>query len=161
MYGVGDKIVYPSHGAGTIEAIEEKLILGKRKKYYIMRISAGNITVMIPMDNCSEIGVRDIIDKAEAKKVLEMFKSEPVADDLNWNKRQRDNMSKIRTGDIYQSAGVLKNLMYRDKTKGLSTSERKMLNNVRQIVVSELVLSGVAPREDIEAILNDIVEAIL
>ncbi len=161
MYSIGDKIVYPMHGAGIIEAIEERIILGEKKSYYIMRIPAGDMKVMLPMESCEEIGVRFVIDKDEAIKVLEAFRNAPVEEDNNWNKRHRDNMVKIKSGDIYQVCVVVKELMLRDKQKGLSTSERKMLASARQIVISELVLSNVAGQNDIESILADTVEQML
>ena len=159
MYNIGDKIVYPMHGAGVIEAIEEKIILGKKQYYYIMKMTlTGEMTVMIPCQSCDEIGVRFVIDKNEGAKVLEAFRKAPIEENANWNKRHRDNMQKIKTGDIYQVLGVVKELMYRDKSKGLSTSERKMLNNAKQIMVSELVLSKVAGKNDIESIMCDTVD---
>ncbi len=161
MYCIGDKIVYPLHGAGIIEAIEERVIMGKKQEYYIMRISTGSMTVMIPKQNCEEIGVRDVIDKTEAKHVLECFKNEPLHLDDNWNRRQRQNIGRIKSGDIYQVLIVLKDLLYRDRTKGLSMSERKMLNNARQIIVSELVMSEVASKEDIEMIMEDVVSSLV
>lgn len=161
MYAIGDKIVYPLHGAGIIEAIEERVIMGKKQQYYIMRISSCNMTVMIPMNNCEEIGIRDVIDKDEARKVLENFKNEPLHLDDNWNRRQRENLVKIKSGDIYQVLCVLKDLLYRDRVKGLSTSERKILNNAKQIIVSELVLSEIATREDIEAIMDEVVSSLV
>ncbi len=161
MYSIGDKVVYPMHGAGIIEAIEERVVLGKKKSYYIMRISAGDMKVMIPMDTCEDIGVRFVIDKEEAGRVLESFRNYSIEEDSNWNKRHRDNMVKIKSGDIYQVVGVVKELMLRDRQKGLSTSERKMLTSAKQIVVSELVLSNVADKSDIESILTDTVEQLL
>lgn len=159
MYNIGDKVVYPMHGAGIIEAIEDKMILGKKQSYYIMKMTvSGEMTVMIPLQNCDEIGVRFVIDRDEGAKVLEAFRNAPVEDNTNWNKRHRENMQKIKTGDIYQVLGVVKELMYRDKSKGLSTSERKMLNNAKQIMVSELVLSKVAGKSDIESIMCDTVD---
>lgn len=161
MFAIGEKIVYPVHGAGTIEAIEEKEILGTKKQYYVMRVYIGNMTVLIPVDNCDEIGVRAVIDKEEAKKVVQYFKTEPLCDDDNWNRRLRENMLKLRSGDIYKVLDVLKDLLYRDKLKGLSTSERKALSSAKQIVVSELILSGFASIEDIEMIFDSIVEQII
>ncbi|MBQ7793173.1 MAG: CarD family transcriptional regulator [Clostridia bacterium] len=161
MYSIGDKIVYPMHGAGIIEAIEERVVLGKKQSYYIMRIPAGDMKVMIPKDSCDEIGVRFVIGKDEAGKVLEAFRNAPVEEDNNWNKRHRDNMVKIKSGDIYQVCTVVKELMLRDRQKGLSTSERKMLSSAKQIVVSELVLSSVAGKSDIESIMCDTVEQML
>ena len=161
MFSIGEKIVYPLHGAGIVEAIDEKEILGKKKKYYVMRVYSGNMTVLIPVDNCEEIGVRQVIDKTEAKKVVEYFKTEPLYDDDNWNRRQRENMVKLKSGDIYKVLDVLKDLLYRDKLKGLSTSERKALVNARQIIVSELVMSGFAGVEDIELIMDSIIDGLI
>lgn len=159
MYNIGDRIVYPMHGAGVIESIEEREILGNVHQYYIVRMPvAGEMTLMLPLDKCNEIGVRDVISKDEASKVLETFRTVEIESDSNWNKRHRENMAKIKSGDIYQVLGVVKELMYRDKKKGLSTSERKMLNSAKQIVVSELVLSTVADKDDIESIITDTVD---
>lgn len=158
MYHIGDKIVYPMHGAGVIESIEEREVLGKKKTYYIMRMPSGDMTAMIPTEGCDDIGVRFVISREEAQNVLETFKTTPIYEDNNWNKRHRENMLKIKSGDIYQVLNVVKDLMYRDRAKGLSTSERKMLNSARQILVSELVLSTVAGKTDIESIITDTVE---
>lgn len=161
MFNVGDKVVHPLHGAGTIEEIKEMEIVGKKRKYFVMRFAIGNMVTNIPVENCENIGIRPIIDKQEAKKVLQSFRDADVEDDANWNKRQRDNLVKVRSGDIYQVSAVLKELMYREKIKGLSTSERKTLCSAKQIVVSELVLSEVADISDIESIMNDTVEALV
>ncbi len=161
MFNVGDKVVHPLHGAGTIEEIKEMEIVGKKRKYFVVRFTIGNMVTNIPVENCENIGIRPIIDKQEAKKVLQSFRDADVEDDANWNKRQRDNLVKVRSGDIYQVSAVLKELMYREKIKGLSTSERKTLCSAKQIVVSELVLSEVADISDIESIMNDTVEALV
>lgn len=115
----------------------------------------------VPIENSEEIGIRPVIEKQEAKKALQYFRDAELEDDANWNKRQRDNLVKIKSGDIYQVILVLKELMYREKIKGLSTSERKTLTSAKQIVVSELVLSEVADVSDIESILNDTVDALV
>ena len=161
MYEIGDKILYPMHGAGIIEGIEEKIVLGERKQYYIMHMPLGAMTVMIPVDNCEEIGVRYIIQVDEAVKVLERFRNMEIEIDDNWNRRHRDNMLKLKSGDIFEVLSVLKSLMYMDKKKGLSTSERKMLGAARQIIVSELVLTGVAEISDIDSIMSDTVEEMI
>lgn len=161
MYCIGDKVVHPMHGAGVIENIAELTVTGKKRRYYVVRFVVGNMTTNIPVENSENIGIRDVIDKEEAKKVLEAFRNTPVTDDINWNKRQRENIKKIKSGDIYQVVGVLKELMYRDRVKGLSTSERKTLGNARQIVISELVLSSVADIVDIENIMHDTIEELM
>ena len=146
MYNIGDKIVYPMHGAGVIEAIEDKEILGKKQKYYIMKMPVGGIQVMIPTSNAEEIGIRNIIKQDETSGVMETLDKkvspESVATTVNWNKRYKENMEKMKTGNIYEVADVVKTLAYRDKSKGLSTGEKKMFNNAKQILISELVLAN-------------------
>lgn len=161
MYKVGDKILYPTHGAGIIQEITEQKIAGKKKSYYIMHMPPDGMKVMIPVESCDEIGIRFIISKDEGAQVLKKFRSEPIASSESWNKRHRDNMAKICSGDIYQVLGVVKYLMYMDRKKGLSTSERKMLGDAKQIFVSELVMTEVADKSDIEIILEDTISELL
>ncbi|MBA4603142.1 CarD family transcriptional regulator [Thermoactinomyces sp. AMNI-1] len=142
MFNVGDKVVYPMHGAGVIESIEEKEILGERQKYYVMRMPIGNMKVMVPLNNVDIIGLREVVDEMTVDKVLKQMKEKDNHDTLNWNRRYRANMDKIKSGDIYEVAEVVCSLMLRDEEKGLSTGERKMLDNARQILVSELVLAS-------------------
>lgn len=141
LFSVGDKVVYPMHGAGIIEAIEEREILGRCKTYYIMRLPLGDMKVMIPTDNVDEIGLRDIINHDDVKKVIEVLKDSRSKMSSNWNRRYRANMQKIKSGNIYEVAEVVRNLQLRDMEKGLSTGERKMLSNAKQILISELVLA--------------------
>lgn len=157
-YKIGDRVLYPMHGAGVIEAIEEKKILGEIHSYYVLRLPAGDMKVMIPMKNVDEIGVRDIISRDEAAAVIAHFNAHVDRDDANWNKRFRDNMAKLKSGDINEVLEVVKNLMCRDRKKGLSTGERKMLSNAKQILISELVLTDVAGVDEIEKRLEHAVE---
>lgn len=158
MYKIGDRILYPTHGAGVIEEICEQTVLGKKQTYYIMEMQSEGMRVMIPAETCDEIGVRGLISKEEGIKVLERFRSEPATDDDNWNRRQRENMAKIKSGDIYKVLTVVKNLMLRERKRGLSTSERKMLGVSKRILVSELALCSAASIEDIESIMADTIE---
>ena len=141
MFNIGDKIVYPMHGAGVIEAIEEKEILGEKQKYYVMRMPIGDMKVMIPLKNIDEIGVRKVAGSEEIEQVINILKGEKSKMSFNWNRRYRANMEKIKTGNIFQVAEVVRNLSIRDKEKGLSTGERKMLENAKLILVSEIVLA--------------------
>lgn len=158
-YNVGDAVVYPMHGAGVIEGIEEKEVLGRLTQYYVMRMPYGNMKVMIPLSNVDGIGIRDIISKAEADKVLESFNSIDNSMNTNWNKRFRENMVKIKSGNIYEVAAVMKSLMIRDRKKGLSTGERKMLANAKQIFISEIVLAKQSTKSEIESILAGMVDS--
>ncbi len=159
QYQIGSKVVYPMHGAGVIEAIEEREIMGAKQQYYIMRIPVGDMKVMVPMQSAAEIGLRDVIDSAMADQVLEEFKNCSIDMDSNWNKRYRENMSRIKSGSIHDVVYVVKNLMYRDRSRGLSTGERKMLSNSKQVLVSELVVAKSLPQQEIEKLMNDIIAA--
>ncbi|MDD2572966.1 MAG: CarD family transcriptional regulator [Bacillota bacterium] len=157
MFNIGDKVVYPMHGAGIIESIEEKEILGNKQKYYIMRMPIGNMKVMIPLESVSDIGLREVINKEQVETVVEVLRQNKTSMPNNWNRRYRVNMDKIRSGDILQVADVVRNLMLRDKEKGLSTGERKMLNNAKQILVSELVLVNNMDEDEIESMIEGII----
>jgi len=161
QYQIGSKVVYPMHGAGVIEAIEERETMGVKQNYYIMRIPVGDMKVMVPMQTAEEIGLRDVIDEQEADRVLASFKECEADMDSNWNKRYRENMERIKSGNIYDVVYVVKNLMLRDKMRGLSTGERKMLSNAKQILVSELVVAKAKQQREIEKLMDDIIEAAL
>lgn len=153
-FNIGDKVVYPMHGAGIIEAIEEREVLGKKHKYYIMKLPIGEMKVMIPMDNVEEIGLRQVIGGEDVEKVFHILRGEQTSMSQNWNRRYRANLEKIKSGDIFEVAEVVRNLAIRDREKGLSTGERKMLENARQILISELVLAQDTTEEQVETTLN-------
>ena len=154
MFNVGDYIVYPMHGAGTIDAIEEKDILGEKQAYYIIKMP-GEVKVMIPTSKADEVGIRNVIDKAGAQKVFEVLGEDDTQTELNWNKRYRENMDKMKTGDIYEVADVVRNLSFKQKEKGLSTGEKKMLLNAKQILVSELALAEQSSEDVVEELVED------
>ena len=158
MYSIGDSIVYPLHGAGVIEAIEEREVSGLMYRYYAMRIPLGDMKVMVPMENALGVGMRDVIGKAEAEKVLKSFRTVETDVIQNWNKRFRENMVKIKSGDIFEVAAVVKSLMLRDREKGLSTGERQMLSNAKQILISEIVVATGNSHETIENRLIDMID---
>ncbi len=155
MFNVGDKIVYPMHGAGVIESIEEREILGQKQRYYVMRMPVGDMRLMVPTLNIAGIGIREIIESCNVMKVYEILQDQNVNVTSNWNKRYRENMVKIKSGDIYEVADVVRTLMIRDREKGLSTGERKMLNSAKQIMVSELVLAEGTDSVEIESVIDD------
>ncbi len=144
------------HGAGIIEAIEEKEILGEKKHYYIMRMPIGDMKVMVPMGNVEEIGLRDIINEVDVNDVINVLRDEETTIYTNWNHRYRANLDKMKSGDIYAVADVVRSLMDRDKDKSLSTGERKMLENAKQILISELVLVKGLSEEEAFTFLDDV-----
>lgn len=154
MFNVGDNIVYPMHGAGTIDAIEEKEILGEKHQYYVIKMP-GEVKIMVPTAKAESMGVRSVIDGQSANKVLQLLEQDETEMSDNWNKRYRENLDKMKTGDIYQVADVVRNLSFKQKEKGLSTGEKKMLNSAKQILVSELVLAEHASKEEIENLVEN------
>ncbi len=141
MYKVGDKIVHPMHGAGVIDSIVSRKVNGVRRDYYQLRLPADSMQVMIPTDHTDEIGVRPVMGPGEAAQVMAALCSIQVDMSQNWNRRYRENMVRLKSGDLLEVARVVKGLMLRDGERGLSTGERKMLHSARQILLSELVLA--------------------
>lgn len=154
MFIIGDRIVYPMHGAGIIEEIEEKQILGESRNYYILRVPCGDMKIMIPIESCEEIGVRAVISVEEINEVIDVLGADSSEMSNNWNRRYRENMEKLKTGDIFNVAEVVRNLMRTDKEKKLSTGEKKMLSNAKQILISELILVKNIDHEAAEKIIN-------
>lgn len=154
MFNIGDRIVFPMYGAGTIESIEEKEVLGERKKYYIMKISTDNMKIMVPIDSITDFGIRHIIDYNEVENVLNIFNKGGISLEDNWNRRYRSNMEKIRSGDIYGVAQVAGELMTREIKKGLSPGELRILDGAKQILYSELMLVTGQNFEQIDIIIK-------
>ena len=153
MFQVGDVIAHPMHGAGVIAEIETRKIGGASRDYYVLRLPVGGMEVLIPTETCEAIGVRSIVDEAEADRIIASIPDMEISEDSNWNKRYRDNMYKIKSGNLMHVASVIKSLVLRDADKGLSTGERKMLHSAKLILVSELSLSKHAASEEIESLI--------
>lgn len=153
MFHVGDKIVYPMHGAGEIIDIEEKKILGEVHKYYIMKLPIGDMKVMLPTTNAENIGIREISNEADADRAIDYFISCNEDGDSNWNRRYRENIEKIKSGDLIEVAEVAKTLLLRDRKRSLSNAERKMMTNAKNILISELVLAKHKTAGEIEQLL--------
>ena len=140
MFSVGDRIVHPMHGAGVIQKIEEKKILGEVRAYYVLKLPCNDMDVMLPVDSEESVGIRDIVDKPVIDRVIQLLNSPSTAMDANWNRRCRSNMERLRTGDILRVAEVVRNLTRVDRVKKLSAGEKKMLSTARQILISEIIL---------------------
>ncbi len=154
MFRVGDMIAHPLHGAGVIDSIEEKSINGVTRKYYVFKMPLCGMLVMVPIENSAEIGVRPIIKPDEADMLMEALSDIEIDMTKNWNRRYRENMLRIKSGDLMEVARVVKGLMARDSDKGLSTGERKMLRSAKQILISEIVLSTSSNYDEIEEKIN-------
>ncbi|MDK2930203.1 MAG: CarD family transcriptional regulator [Bacillota bacterium] len=158
VFNVGDKVVYPMHGAGVIEAVEEREVLGERQKYYILRIPLGDMRVMVPLNNAREVGLRSVISEEDVKKVYEILGGAKTKMSSNWNRRYRANLEKMKSGDVFAVAEVVRNLAYRDREKGLSTGERRMLDNAKQILISELVIAQEAEEAEVQKAIEEVLQ---
>ena len=141
MFNVGDFVVHPMHGAGVIADIVKERVAGATQDYYVFQMPVGGLLLKIPVANSTAIGVRNIISPTEAAALVSAIPDLTVEVNSNWNKRYQENMLRLKSGDLYEVARVIKTLMHRDRLRGLSTGERKMLHNARQILISELVLT--------------------
>ncbi|MDP4108528.1 MAG: CarD family transcriptional regulator [Bacillota bacterium] len=154
MYVIGDKIVHPMHGAGVVEDIVDQKVNGVERQYYVLKMSVNNMMVMIPILSCDDIGVRPIIKKAEADQVMSSLPEIEIDSTPNWNRRYRENMLRIKSGDLMEVAKVVKSLIFRERERGLSTGERKMLTSAKQIFISEMALAASCTYDEVEAVLN-------
>lgn len=139
MFRVGDVVVYPQHGAGVIEEISETAMGGETREYFVLRMCQGNLKVMVPADSTAEVGLRRVIGREEVDKVFEVLGAKCTPMPSNWNHRYKKNREKLRSGDIFQVAEVVRNLTVRDMERGLSSGEKRMLNQAREILASELM----------------------
>ncbi len=154
MYQVGDQIVHPMHGAGVVQEIVEKKMNGVTRLYFVLKLSLGGMTIMVPVDAASEIGLRTLIDAKRADEVIAAFATAEIDMTTNWNKRYRENVLRIKSGDLEEVVKVVKGLMIRDREHGLSTGERKMLLMAKQILISEIVLVKQVSYEQVEQEIN-------
>ena len=154
MFQVGDKVVHPMHGAGIVDSIVQKKVDGVVRDYYILKLPNRSMVVMIPTDSSDEIGVRPVVDREQADRVLAAIPTIQVEMTSNWNHRYRENMERMKSGDLLEVARVIKGLTARDTKRGLSTGERKMLHAAKQILISEIVLSKSVSYESAEEALN-------
>ncbi len=141
MFKVGDRVVYPMHGAGFIEGIVQQTVGGQLKDYYDIRIHGGNIRLKLPVQNVGVIRLREVMSGAEAQEVLTYFENLEIDQSAPWGKRYKENVEHLKTGDPKEVVGVVKALMLRDKAVGLSTGDRQVMVLSKNILCSELSLA--------------------
>jgi CarD family transcriptional regulator len=150
MFHKGDKAVYPGHGVGVIESIETKQISGKEQSFYILRFVDNGMTIMVPEDNVKSAGLRTVIRKIDARKVIEILKDREITlDNQTWNRRYREYMEKINTGSIYEIAEVLRDLHLLRVEKELSFGEKKIMDMAKNLLVKELAIARCVKESDI------------
>jgi CarD family transcriptional regulator len=148
LYKVGDKVVYPHHGAGTVVKREKREVLGEKREYLTIKILHNDMTVNVPADNAERVGLRKVIDEEAVKKVVRYLTSGGTEMPKNWNRRFKHNRDKMKTGDIYELAEVVRNLALRDGEKGLSTGEKQMYVKAKKILASELMYAKNMSEDD-------------
>lgn len=148
MFQIGDKIVHPMHGAGEITDIVERTIDDTSARYYALRLAMDDVVLYLPVESCEEHGVRPVCTKAQAEAFLKALDDVARGEDKGWNQRYRENMLHIRSGDLIEVAQVVKNLAIRERERGLSAGEKKMLVSARQILDSEIAFAlGLTPQQ--------------
>jgi CarD family transcriptional regulator len=158
VYRKGDTVVHPEHGAAVITELRERDFLGERKKYFVLRLAYGDLTLMVPVDNTKDVGLRQVVSKQEVKKVLDVLREDESKMATNWSRRFKNNMEKLHSGDPYQVAEVVKNLSIRERSKGLSAGEKRMLAKARQILVSELVFAMGSTEDEAEGMIDRVLD---
>ena len=158
MYKVGDKVVYPHHGAGTVVKREKREVLGEKREYLTIRIEHNDMTVNVPAENAELVGLRKVIDEEAVKKVVKYLTSGGTEMPKNWNRRFKHNRDKIKTGDIYELAEVVRNLAIREMEKGLSTGEKQMYTRAKKILASEFMYALDKDEEGAEEYLDGLLE---
>lgn len=158
-FKVGDTVVYPHHGAALIEAIENRVIAGEQKDYLVLRISQGDLTVRVPADNAEVVGVRDVVGKEGLEKVFDVLRAPHTEEPTNWSRRYKANLEKLASGDVNKVAEVVRDLWRRDKERGLSAGEKRMLAKARQILVSELALAENTNEDKAETLLDEVLDS--
>ncbi len=160
LYEVGDKVVYPHHGAGKIMKIEAKEVLGQQRQYLTIQILHNDMTVMVPVENADRAGLRKVVDSDVVDEVLSVLRGNPTKMPKNWSRRYKHNRDKLKTGDIFEVAEVVRNLAVRHADKGLSTGEKQMFSKAKKILASELMYARNFSEEEatafLEAVLADI-----
>jgi CarD family transcriptional regulator len=155
-FDVGDKVVYPHHGAAIVERREHRVAFGQDQEYLVLRLAYGDLTLMVPVANAEEVGLREVINDEEVEEVFAVLRKKEARMPANWSRRYKNHVEKLKSGDIYQVAEVVRNLSIRDKDKGLSAGEKRMLSRARQILVSELTFALNLDEEAAERKLDEV-----
>ncbi|MBU6147481.1 MAG: CarD family transcriptional regulator [Actinomycetales bacterium] len=155
-FKVGETVVYPHHGAATIERIEKRMIKGESKTYLVLRVAQGDLTVQVPVDNLDFIGVRDVVSAEGLERVFNVLRQPYTEEPTNWSRRYKANLEKLASGDVIKVAEVVRDLWRRDQNRGLSAGEKRMLAKARHILVSELALAEKTDEDSAGAILDDV-----
>jgi CarD family transcriptional regulator len=155
-YSVGDTVVYPHYGAAVVESLQQRELHGEQCEYLVLRMTHVDMTLMVPAATCREVGVRDVVSEAEVERVFEVLRAPDLEAGGNWSRRFKANFERLRSGDIFQMAEVVRNLSIRDADKGLSAGERRMLAKAKEILLSELSVAVGRDDEQTERLIEEV-----
>jgi CarD family transcriptional regulator len=158
LFRKGDTVVHPEHGAAVIQELREKEFLGEKRTYLVLRVAYGDLTLLIPVDSTEQVGLRQVVSKNEVKKVLKVLTEDESSMAANWSRRFKNNMEKLHSGDPYQVAEVLRNLAIREREKGLSAGEKRMILKARQILISELSYATAKTEDQAELMIDEVLD---
>ena len=156
MFTVGETVVYPHHGAALIEEMKTRTIKGEEKLYLKLKVAQGDLTIEVPAENCDLVGVRDVVGKEGLDKVFAVLRAEHTEEPTNWSRRYKANLEKLHSGDVMKVSEVVRDLWRRERDRGLSAGEKRMLAKARQILVSELALAEKTNEDTAEATLDEV-----
>jgi len=156
VFNVGETVVYPHHGAALIEQIKTRTIRGEEKLYLVLKVAQGDLTIEVPADNCEDIGVRDVVGQEGLERVFAVLRASHTEEPTNWSRRYKANLEKLASGDVIKVAEVVRDLWRREKGRGLSAGEKRMLAKARQILVSELALAEKTDEDKAESMLDEV-----
>jgi len=158
MFKVGETVVYPHHGAATIEAIEKRVIKGEEREYLVLRVAQGDLTVRVPADNIDLVGVRDVVNAEGLERVFNVLRQPYIEEPTNWSRRYKANLEKLASGDVIKVSEVVRDLWRRDQDRGLSAGEKRMLAKAIQILGSEIALAEHSDEEAAKARIHSVLE---
>ena len=157
VFKVGETVVYPHHGAAVIEAIKTRVIKGEEKIYLVLKVAQGDLTIEVPSANAEIVGVRDVVGQEGLDRVFEVLRAPHTEEPTNWSRRYKANLEKLASGDVNKVAEVVRDLWRRDRERGLSAGEKRMLSKARQILVSELALAEGTNEYKAEVLLDEVI----
>ena len=155
-YSVGDTVVYPHHGAGIVESTQRRELHGKECDYLVLRMTYGDLTLLVPAERCDEVGVRDVVSGEEVERVLDVLRDARGERKGSWSRRFKENFEKLRSGDVYRVAEVVRNLTVRNAEGSLSAGERRMLFNAKQLLLSELSVAVGKSEQETEELIREV-----
>ena len=155
-FKVGETVVYPHHGAALIEAIETRTIKGEERLYLVLKIAQGDLTVRVPADNVDMVGVRDVVGQEGLDQVFSVLRMPYTEEPTNWSRRYKANLEKLASGDVIKVAEVVRDLWHRERDRGLSAGEKRMLAKARQVLVSEVALAEKTNEDKADAMLDEV-----